>query len=206
MNTLISLVHHKLEGVLQVVLQSWNHRDQINAAEVIWALKVSFSGYSFSSCDGTVATFQEIFPGDISKYCTKSKAELSYIISDGLELYFRGGTGKTNSQSKVYFKFQFDETGNAQGNKQCEVLIKRLSKIKNITCTYMQRHTMTEIVNQSRSTALERSVKILLGGGRGRGRLNRFYVTKTLALCSAIVYTRQLSSSREGSLTHQCNI
>ena len=35
---------------------------------------------------------------------------------------------------------------------------------KNFTRTYMQRHTMTEIVNNSRSTALERSVNSLTGG------------------------------------------
>ena len=34
---------------------------------------------------------------------------------------------------------------------------------KSFTRTYMQRHTMTEIVNHCRSTALEWSVKILLG-------------------------------------------
>ena len=39
----------------------------------------------------------------------------------------------------------------------------------------MQRYTMTEIVNHSRSIALERSVKLLLEG------LNRFYVATTLA-------------------------
>ena len=38
---------------------------------------------------------------------------------------------------------------------------------------------MTEIVNHSRSTALERSVKSLLGCVGG---LNRFYVATTLAL------------------------
>ena len=64
----------------------------------------------------------------------------------------------------------------------------------------MQRHTVTEIVSHSRSTALERSVKILLGS------LNRFCVAKTLALSSAVVYTRNLFSPREGLLSHQCNI
>ena len=42
-------------------------------------------------------------------------------------------------------------------------LAERLSKIiKKITRAYMQRHTTAEIVNHSRSTALERSEKILL--------------------------------------------
>ena len=51
----------------------------------------------------------------------------------------------------------------------------------------MKRHTMIEIVNHSRSTALERSVKSLRGGvggveGGAMGGLNRFYVATTLAL------------------------
>ena len=71
----------------------------------------------------------------------------------------------------------------------------------------MQRHTMIEIVNHSRSTVLERSVKILMGGGGGGGGgLNRFYVATVLALSSAVVYTRYLFSLREGFLTHQRNI
>ena len=77
----------------------------------------------------------------------------------------------------------------------------------------MQRHTMTEIVNRSWSTALERSVKTLLcvcvcawGGGGGGGGLNQFYVAKTVALSSAMVYTSHLFSPREGFLTLQCNI
>ena len=40
---------------------------------------------------------------------------------------------------------------------------------KNFTRTYMQRHTMTKIVNRSRSNALERSVKTLRGRGGGGG-------------------------------------
>ena len=78
---------------------------------------------------------------------------------------------------------------------------------KKISKTYMERHTMTEIVNHSRSTTLERSVKTLLGGVGGRGGgFNRFYMATTLALNSAVVYTRHLFSPREGFLTHQCYI
>ena len=75
---------------------------------------------------------------------------------------------------------------------------------ENFTRTCMQRQTMIEIVNHSRSTALERSVRILLG--EGGGGLNRFYVAITLALRSAVVYTRHLFSPREGFLAHQCKI
>ena len=57
----------------------------------------------------------------------------------------------------------------------------------------MQRHTMTEIVNHSRSTALQRSVNILLCVcGAGGLRLNQFYVATTIALTSTVVYTKHL--------------
>ena len=72
----------------------------------------------------------------------------------------------------------------------------------------MRRHTVTEIVNHSRSTALERSVKPLLikgsvcvcvcvcGGGGGGGWPHRFYVAATLALSSLVLpwYTQNISS------------
>ena len=52
----------------------------------------------------------------------------------------------------------------------------------------MQRHTMTEIVNNIRNAALEWSVQTLQGRGMGmEGRgLDGFYVTTTLALSSAV--------------------
>ena len=83
-------------------------------------------------------------------------------------------------------------------------------KKKNHQDMSMQRHTMTEIVNHSSSTVLERSTKNFLGwvdgwvgggGGDGRGGggggLNRFYLATTLALSSAVVYTSHLFSPRE---------
>ena len=74
-----------------------------------------------------------------------------------------------------------------------QTVIKNENKI---TRTYMWRHTMTEIVNHSnsRSTALEQLINILLGD------LNRFYVATSLALSSAVVDTRHLLSPREGFL------
>ena len=68
----------------------------------------------------------------------------------------------------------------------------------------MQRHTMTEVVHHSRSTALERSVKTLLvgvglwGGGEGGGAsMILYYVATILALSSAVVYRRYLLNPRE---------
>ena len=64
----------------------------------------------------------------------------------------------------------------------------------------MQGHAIKEIVNHSRSTILERSGKYY------RGREWGAYEATTLALSSAVVYTRHLFSPREGFLPHQCNI
>ena len=62
----------------------------------------------------------------------------------------------------------------------------------------MQRHTMTKILNHSRSTALERSAKNFTG------RLKSVYVVTILALSSAVVYTRHLFSPREGLCSGNC--
>ena len=54
-----------------------------------------------------------------------------------------------------------------KGQPLSQKLAKRLSQIT--ISPDIQRHTMTEILNYSRSTALERSVKLLLGVGVGWG-------------------------------------
>ena len=56
---------------------------------------------------------------------------------------------------------------------------------------------ITKNMNHNRSTALERSVKNLLGG------LNRFYVIPTSPLASIMAQNIQLFGPREGFLTHQ---
>ena len=56
---------------------------------------------------------------------------------------------------------------------------------KTYTKTNMQRQTITDLVNHSRSTALER-----VGGG-----FKSIYVATTLALSSVVVYTRRVQVS-----------
>ena len=51
-----------------------------------------------------------------------------------------------------------------KGQFLSEIIGQTAIQNKNFTRTYMQRHTATEKVNHSRSTASERSVKTLLGG------------------------------------------
>ena len=86
-------------------------------------------------------------------------------------------------------------------------MAKRLSKIKiknhqNIHAkTYNDRNSKPQ--QKHHLGTVSNSVCVCGGGGGG---LNRFNVVTTLALSSAVVYTKHLLSPREGFLTHQCNI
>ncbi|KAH3722413.1 hypothetical protein DPMN_065372 [Dreissena polymorpha] len=44
-----------------------SHKEQVQKAEIFWALKVASSGYPYRTCDGTPALFQAMFPGLVSK-------------------------------------------------------------------------------------------------------------------------------------------
>ncbi|KAH3849035.1 hypothetical protein DPMN_091420 [Dreissena polymorpha] len=44
-----------------------SHKEQIQKAQIFWALKVASSGYPYRTCDGTPALFQAMFPGPVSK-------------------------------------------------------------------------------------------------------------------------------------------
>ena len=44
-----------------------SHKEQVQKAEIFWALKVASSGYPYRTCDGTPALFQAMFPGPVSK-------------------------------------------------------------------------------------------------------------------------------------------
>ena len=91
------------------------------------------------------------------------------------------------SERRTYLKQQHHNQNTTSRTPKGQFLFQTIGQTaiqnKIFTRTYMQRHTMAEIVNHSRSTALERSVKTLLGS------LNRFYVATSLALSSAVVYT-----------------
>ena len=70
---------------------------------------------------------------------------------------------KTPKGKKEHLKQCTIKTLQAEGQFFPQRLVRRLSKIKCFTRVYIQTHTMREIVNHSRSTVLERSVKRLLG-------------------------------------------
>lgn len=87
-------------------------------------MQIASFGYSYRSCDGIGELFKLMFPGSYADQFTMSKSRMSYLISDGLGPYFRKEVSKNIQMSKCPFTIQFDETGNAQDKKQCDVLVR----------------------------------------------------------------------------------
>ena len=88
----------------------------------------------------------------------------------------KGKDGRTSSNNTTIKTLQAESQKDSFFPKIGQTAIQN----KNSTRTYMQIHRMTETVNRSRSTALERSVKIFTGGGGGD--FNQFYMATTSLL------------------------
>lgn len=94
-------------------------------------MKSAGSDYSFSSSDGTPELFQKTFPCDVSSNFSMGRTKVSYTISDGLGPYFRWQPCEGISQSGHEYTIQYDETGNSQNRKQCDLLVHYWSEVKN---------------------------------------------------------------------------
>ena len=108
----------------EIPLLTKPQKDQVMTAEILWAMKVAAAGFTFSACDDLPELFAAMFPGAISEKFSMSKSKVSYMLSDGLGPFFRTNLCKKIIESKVPYTLQFDETGNSQGNKQCDVLLR----------------------------------------------------------------------------------
>jgi len=76
-----------------------------------------------------------MFPGPISKEFSMSRTKASYMLSDGLGPYLRKGLVKLICENKVFYTIQFDETGNAQDRKQCDILLRFWNNDKDLITT-----------------------------------------------------------------------
>lgn len=108
-----------------------SHQDKVTTAEALWAMKTAASDYSFASSDGTLHLIQKMFPGYVSDNFSMSRTKVSYLISDGLGPYLRQKLCHDISQSGYGYTIQHDETGNSQGRKQCDILLRYWSDEKN---------------------------------------------------------------------------
>ena len=78
----------KQSGAGSVAVLSSSLADQTTTAEVIWALKVASSDFSFASCKDIPLIYQKIFPCVASNEFSMSPAKVAYLFSDSLGPYF----------------------------------------------------------------------------------------------------------------------
>lgn len=102
--------------------------DKVTKAEVLWAMKTAHGNYSSSSSDATPSLFREMMPCSVSEKFTMSHTKVSYLIKDGLGLYYLQQLSADVKSSDGYFTLQFDETVNSQVRKQCDLLVRYWSE------------------------------------------------------------------------------
>ena len=108
-----------------------SQQEKVTTAEALWAMKTAASDYSFASSDGTPHLIQKMFPEYLSDNFSMSRTKVSYLISDGLGPYLRQKLCHDMSHSGYGYTIQHDETGNSQGRKQCDILLRYWSEEKN---------------------------------------------------------------------------
>ena len=113
----------KDKGPVNVLIQEMSQQEKVITAEALWAMKTAASEYSFASSDGTPHLFQKMFAGYMSDNFLMTRTKVSYLISDGLGPYFRQKLCHDISHSGYGYTIQYDETGNSQGHKQCDILL-----------------------------------------------------------------------------------
>ena len=99
-------------------------RDETLKAEILWALKVIMSHYSYKSCEGTSKLFQAMFPDRIASQFSYGEKKCAYLICFGLAPHFEQLL-KDIVKKEEAFVLMFDESLNsvlAQHNRYYEKL------------------------------------------------------------------------------------
>lgn len=91
-------------------------------AEVIWAMKVVKSHYSFNSCTDSQEVFAEMFPdSEIAKQFSCGERKCSYLCNFGIAPYFREQL-KSQIKKGSSYVLLFDESMNSKTkNKQMDL-------------------------------------------------------------------------------------
>ena len=112
------------EKKLASVVLDQSVQENVTQSEVLWAMKVAHSGYSYSSCDNTPSLFKRMFPDSIiSDHFSMSRTKVSYLISDRLGPYYRKELCENICKAPGYV-IQYDETSNSQVRKEMDVLVR----------------------------------------------------------------------------------
>lgn len=124
-------------------LQCISLKDEATKAELIWAMKVVGSHYNYASCDNIKETLDAMFPGKIPNNFTMSSSKVSYLISEATGPYFKKIVADDVKNSGSPFTLQYDETTNAQVNKQLDLKIRYWSSAQSqIVVDHLQTYLM----------------------------------------------------------------
>ena len=132
----------------------FSRSDQATRAELLWAMKVVHSHYSFSSCDGVKELFQAMFPGEAENF-TMSSSKVSYLISEATGPYFHDKMIDDINKSDAYFTVMYDETTNDQNKKQMEIYVRYWSEEKGEVVSH---HLRTYLIGHAATGDLEERI------------------------------------------------
>jgi len=98
--------------------------DKVKKAEILFALKLVHSNYSFNSYSDIVDVCKSAFvDSNIAKHMQLGSTEVSYLTVHGLAPYFRNYFVKDRKSGIGYFTIYFDETTTRQVKKQMDMYI-----------------------------------------------------------------------------------
>ena len=111
--------------------------EEVERAEIIQALKVVESNYSYASVSDDAERFCLMFPDSkIAKRYKQSRTKVNYVIQYGIAPYIKDLYIK--DFSGLPFVFKFDETATAQVKKQYDAYIQYWSRETNlVNCVYI---------------------------------------------------------------------
>ena len=124
-------------------LQCTSLKDEATKVTLIWAMKVVGSHYSYASSDNIKEILDAMFPGKIPNNFTMSSSKVSYLISEATGPYFKKIVADDVKNSGSPFTLQYDETTNAQVNKQLDIKIRYWSSAQSqIVVHHLQTYLM----------------------------------------------------------------
>ena len=111
-------------------LSCFSYKDETLRADLIWSLKVVSSHYSYASCDNIKDTLHAMFPGKIPDDFSMSSSKVSYMVSEATGPHFKKIVVDDVLNSQSTYTIHYDETTNAQIQKQLDIKIRFWSVVQ----------------------------------------------------------------------------
>ena len=133
-------------------------RDNTLKAEILWALKVIMSHYSYKSCEGTSKLFQAMFPDSrIASQFSCGEKKCAYLVCFGLAPHFKQLLKDVVKKEEAYV-LMFDESLNSVCQaKQMDIHIRSWNHDKHqvesryYTSVFMGHGTADDMLSHFRS-------------------------------------------------------